>query len=369
MAALFTVKTPDYELLALQSNRQLTEDERKQVAVLLHTATGSWDWNALSGWSAADLREWGMDKDTLKGWQSDAKELTELLNSEQTESADAEPQIDRAAELAEKWHTATGQLWKLGEHRLLIGDCTVRENVERLMGGEKWQIGFTSPPYNSGDADFTYDYHAPKEGGFYDGGKDNMSEDDYKKMCFDVLSNYAFLADDLHSLFWNVMYNANSRDTYGKIVFSENNPFMVRETIVWNKIGGFPVAGTNIMSRNSELIFLLSLNEKYLSNQTLRNCIYWNRWDISNSNSQQKDAKHKACFPVDLPQKAIADFSKDGNIVLDLFCGSGTTIIAAHNLNRRCYAMEISEKYGAVILERFYTATGIMPELAENGTP
>ena len=51
-----------------------------------------------------------MDKDTLKGWQSDAKELTELLNSEQAESADAEPQIDRAAELAEKWQTESGQL-------------------------------------------------------------------------------------------------------------------------------------------------------------------------------------------------------------------------------------------------------------------
>lgn len=109
-----TVKTPDFEVLALQSNRPLTEDERKQVAVLLHTATGGWDWNALSGWSAADLREWGMDKDTLKGWQSDAKELTELLNSEQAESADAEPQISRADELQIKWGTKTNQLWGMG---------------------------------------------------------------------------------------------------------------------------------------------------------------------------------------------------------------------------------------------------------------
>ena len=82
VAALFTVKTPDYELLALQSNRQLTEDERKQVAVLLHTATGGWDWNALSGWSAADLREWGMDKDTLSGWNNDAAALSSMLASE-----------------------------------------------------------------------------------------------------------------------------------------------------------------------------------------------------------------------------------------------------------------------------------------------
>lgn len=73
--------------------------------------------------------------------------LKELLNSENDEPVDAEPQIDRAAELQEKWQTASGQLWKLGEHRLLIGDCTVRENVERLMGGERAILMVTDPPY------------------------------------------------------------------------------------------------------------------------------------------------------------------------------------------------------------------------------
>ena len=89
-----------------------------------------------------------MDKDTLKGWQSDAKELTELLNSEQAESADAEPQIDRAAELLEKWKVQTGDLWQIGEHRLLCGDSTKREDVERGMGGEKVDMVFTDPPWN-----------------------------------------------------------------------------------------------------------------------------------------------------------------------------------------------------------------------------
>lgn len=98
VAALFTVKTPDYELLALQSNRQLTEDERKQVAVLLHTATGGWDWNALSGWSAADLREWGMDDETLKGWNSDALNLRTMITAEVDEASafGALPIEDRA---------------------------------------------------------------------------------------------------------------------------------------------------------------------------------------------------------------------------------------------------------------------------------
>jgi len=80
-AAWFTVKQPNFEVWALQSNRMLTDDERKKISVLLHTATGSWSWDALSSWSAADLREWGMDEDTLKGWNNDANNLKELLIS------------------------------------------------------------------------------------------------------------------------------------------------------------------------------------------------------------------------------------------------------------------------------------------------
>ena len=82
-AAWMTVKDPSFEVTALQSNRPLTDDERRKVSVLLHTATGSWDWNALSGWSAADLREWGMDNDTLAGWNNDANNLKEMLGAEE----------------------------------------------------------------------------------------------------------------------------------------------------------------------------------------------------------------------------------------------------------------------------------------------
>ena len=70
---------------------------------------------------------------------------------------------------------------------------------------------------------------------------------------------------------------------------------------------------------------------------------------------------HPTEKPVEVMQRAIGNHPY--NLIYDAFAGSGTTIIAAHNLNRRCYAMEISEKYGAVILERFFTATGIQPEL------
>ena len=98
VSAWLTVKSPDFEVLALQSNRPLTEDERREVAVLLHTATGSWNWDTLSGWSAADLREWGMDDETLRGWNSDALNLRTMITAEVDEAAafGALPTEDRA---------------------------------------------------------------------------------------------------------------------------------------------------------------------------------------------------------------------------------------------------------------------------------
>ena len=88
-----------------------------------------------------------MDSDTLTNWQRDVTALGNLLASEEAESADAEPQIDRAAALQEKWQVKPGDLWRIGEHKLACGDCTDKAVVERVMGGEKASLVVTDPPY------------------------------------------------------------------------------------------------------------------------------------------------------------------------------------------------------------------------------
>ncbi len=253
-------------------------------------------------------------------------------------------------------------------HRILCWDSTNIDDVNKLMNGEKADIGFTSPPYNSGGADFTYDYKAKKEGGFYENYKDDLTSTEYFDFLISVLNNYYLnFNEESHSLFWNVMYNANSRSDYGKIIFSEQNPLSVRETIIWNKINGFPVAGDNILSRNTELIFLLSNSQKYRTNQHNRT-IYWNRWDISSQGSQDSKNKHKACFPLELPFKAIQDFSKDNDIILDLFLGSGTTMVASHQLKRKCYGMELDPKYVQTIINRMIKLDSTL-EIKRNWQP
>ena len=87
LAAWFTVYGADYEMDAMVSDRALTEAEHKELIITLHTgATGSWNWDALSSWSAGDLQEWGMNGDALKGWNNDANNLKEMLGAEGEES-------------------------------------------------------------------------------------------------------------------------------------------------------------------------------------------------------------------------------------------------------------------------------------------
>jgi len=116
LSALLTLHGSDYELDARQSSRPLSDLERKELVVTLHTAAvGSYDWEAIAnGWaSPEELQGWGMDKDTLKGWNNDANNLKELLTAD-APAVDAEPQTDRAAELLEKWQVKAGDLWRIG---------------------------------------------------------------------------------------------------------------------------------------------------------------------------------------------------------------------------------------------------------------
>lgn len=298
-----------------------------------------------------------IDSDILAEWVSDLN-LDELKS--QIEIPELKLDFDMPQELENdtiddtakiKTDIKLGDLIEIGKHRLLCGDSTKKEDVERLMDGAKIDIGFMSPPYNSNNVDFTYDYKAKKTGGFYVSGNDSKSKEEYFNFCISILNNCLLVVNELHSIFWNVMYNANSRDDYGKIIFSEKNPFRVRETIVWNKITGFPVAGDNIISRMTEFIFLLSNSKKYKTNQTNKT-IYWNRWDISSQDSQDSQNEHKACYPVDLVNKALIDFSEKDDNVLDLFLGSGTTMVACQTLDRTCYGMELEPLYCQAIINR-----------------
>jgi len=349
LAAWFTVYGADYEMDAMVANRELTEAEHKQLIITLHTgATGEWNWQTLSGWNAGELQEWGMNADTLKQWNNDANNLKEMLKSETAEPVDAEPQIDRAAELQEKWQTSTGQLWKLGDHRLLIGDCTVRENVERLMGGERADMMFTDPPYG---VDYT--------GGHFHSGNVNIKRERER-----------LESDKTTAIYWDFLPIANEfvdgacymwfAGTKGREVFDavEDCGFEIHAMIIWHKINAtYAAMNAQYKQRHEPCLYFKSKKSTLHWVGKSNECTVW---------EEKRDASnefHPTQKPIVLAERAIGNH--DAKKIIDFFAGSGSTIIAAQNLSRRCYAMEISPNYGAVILERFYTATGITPELTD----
>ena len=129
----------------------LTPEQKREFIIKDNAAFGSWNFDELANsWGDLPLADWGVD--LPEDW----------LVEEKTEPADAEPQIDRAEELNKVWKVKAGDLWQIGEHRLLCGDSTKAEDVGRVMGGEKADVCLTDPPYGIGDSKSeknNYDQH------------------------------------------------------------------------------------------------------------------------------------------------------------------------------------------------------------------
>ena len=315
------------------------EDKQRQFIIKDNVSGGEWDWEMLANqWDAEELNEWGLDL-------PDFEQAKELEAEEDDFEMPDEVQTD----------IVLGDLFEIGQHRLFCGDSTDSDAVARLMNGEKADMVFTSPPYNSGGNSGTGGYRGNDKREtkkFYNKQEisDNWTKEGYFKFCISILNNISIISQDNTPVLWNVMYNANSRDDYGKVIFSDLNPFTVKETIIWDKGVGMNICSTGILSRTCELIFLMSKGEKYYTNQL--NDTYWNTWRISNKQGENMKWGHGASFPVQLPSEGIEKFSKINSLIYEPFTGSGTTMVAAHQLKRRCYGMELDVKYCDVIVQR-----------------
>ena len=205
---------------------------------------------------------------------------------------------------------------------------------------------FTSPPYNantkSGQGDI---FNRKKSVKLYsDGYSDNLNSSDYVDFSKSVLNNCFLFTDGF--IFWNVSYNANSRFEYIEQI-QKHLQFLI-EQICWKKSSTIPFKGS--LMRDWEPIYVFSTNGNMLGLDSVNS----NYWEVNNTNSQQDN--HKACFPIELPFKAI-NLKKQFKLILEPFLGSGTTLMAAEKLNRKCYGMELDPKYCDVIIERWENFT------------
>jgi DNA modification methylase len=323
---------------------ELTKEQQSEFIIKDNVGFGEWDWEELANaWEVEELAEWGLDLPL----DFDEKEIDAVEDDyEQPETIETD--------------IVLGDLFEIGEHRLLCGDSTDSDAVAKLMDGHNWHLLATSPPYNQGNSCGNL-LHTKGVGVgkkdvklYEDKNADNRSDEDYFNFCISILTTASIFKDvNEHSVCWNVAYNAKSRDNYGKIIFSNDNPFRVKETIIWDKTHSINLPQVGIYSRRCEFVFVMSANEKYHTSQTYNDC-RWNYWQVKSAGSQitGEVTEHRAAYPIEFAAKMVEDFSLKGDLIYEPFTGSGTTMVVAEQLKRKCYGMELDPKYCQMIIDR-----------------
>ena len=300
----------------------LTEEQQREFIIKDNVGFGEWDWDILANeWDTDLLEEWGLD-----GFPFGTEEELEAEEDDFDTTPPEEP------------ITVLGDLYEIGEHRLLCGDSTDSDQVAKLMNGSKADMVFTDPPYLM---DFTGGIHADGSKSFNSthGGikNDKMSKEDGDDFLDAINANIQLFTK---GAFYICFYRLKLGEYFQSL---KRTGLEVRALITWNK-GNHTLSNSDYMSK-CEHIFYGWVNEHnfYGGNNGM------DVWDIPRT---QKNELHPTMKPIPLCEKAINDASKINDLVFDLFLGSGSTMVASHQLKRKCYGMELDPKYCDVIVKR-----------------
>lgn len=273
---------------------------------------------------------------------------------------DAEPQMDRGEELQKEWSVEPGQLWQLGPHRLICGDCTDPAVVKRLMNGRKATLFATDPPYLV-DYDGTNHPHKWNEP---DKNKDwGDSYKDWDKAVngdglYDGFIRTALEYAIIENAAW-YCWHASRNQAKLEEVWEQNGAF-VHQQIVWVK--DRPILTRSWYMWQHEPCFFGWVKGK--KPQRTADNYPASVWTIPTIAPGQS-TDHPTSKPVSVFEIPMQQHTAPGDICYEPFSGSGSQIIAAERLGRICYAAEIAPQYVAVNLQRYYDATGIKPTLID----
>lgn len=228
-----------------------------------------------------------------------------------------------------------GDMWQLGNHRLLCGDCTDAGNVERLMGGEKADLVFSDPPY----------------GVDYDGGTKKR-----EKLKGDSNSNLYLPFLEIIKPFLNnhcavYLFYADGDSAIVSAIVSAG--YKTRNNLIWNKnVAQFGALSAQYKQKHEPFLYAHIKNK---SPQWFGPTNETTVWDIKRDH---KNDFHPTQKPVEIPVRCFMNSSKENQIIYDGFGGSGTTLVACEKTNRKCRMIEIDEKYCDVIIKRWQDYTG-----------
>lgn len=264
-------------------------------------------------------------------------------------------QIDKAEELREKWGVERGQVWIIGDapglsyrkpHRLMCGDCTTPD-IDVLLGGTSPEMVFTDPPYNalkSWNKDSANSETRLDPSKWFE--NDNMDWPEYR----------GFLTAALGQAPGHSIYVCCDYRIYPIVVDTlVVNDWEVKHCIVWKK-NSFGL-GKRYRFQHEFIVYACKGEAPFYGDRSQSDV-----WEIDKAAAD--DGIHSTMKPLGVPAKAIANSSDNAAVVLDMFLGSGTTMVAAEQLGRICYGMELEPKYVAVTLERM-AGMGLEPKLLD----
>jgi len=374
----------------------LDDEREKALNIALNKISGDWNLPLLKDLleeldaGVLDVEITGFDIDEIEGL------MTQFHDPNKVKEDEAPPPPEEPI-------TKPGDLWLLGRHRLLCGDATIITDVERLMGGKKADMVFTDPPYN-----VNYGEKASMLNDYQKGHRntssiknDNMKKDDFLRFLIDSFKSiYVALCPG------GAFYICHAESTgleFRKAVLEAG--FLLKQCIIWAKnslvigrqdyqwkhepilYGWKPGAAhrwyggrknTTVIEDNAQVviekqddhaIIHLSLGLQQLAIKVSDYEVIFDGDDnlttVWRIEKPQRNDVHPTMKPVGLCARAIGNSSKPGEIVLDVFGGSGSTLIAAEQLNRTCYMMELDPIYCDVIIKRWENFTGQKAVLAE----
>jgi DNA modification methylase len=310
----------------------MTAEREKALNVALNKVTGDWEFEALAD-LIKDLEAQDFDV-TLTGF--DAAEIEDLFSQDHDKDAkDDDYDVNKALE--EAAFVKPGDVWLLGRHRLLCGDATKPEDVEKLMDGKKANLVLTDPPYN-------VDFESASGLKIQNDKQDNDTFYSFLLAAFKNMADHTSPGGSIY------VFHADTEGLNFRKAFIE---------------AGFHLSGVCIWKKNSLVLGRSPYNwihEPILFGWLRGGKHKWftgrSETTVWNYDKPKKNGEHPTMKPVPLLCYPIKNSSQVNGIVMDLFGGSGSTLIACEQIDRIAYTLELDPKYATVIVKRFIEQIG-----------
>lgn len=245
----------------------------------------------------------------------------------------------------------TGDLWQLGKHRLLVGDATKKDDVEKLMNGKETDMVFTDPPYGVSYSDKNKFLNSFQKAGRNLNAiiNDNLSKDELFQMLTQAFSNACEIGAD-HCSYYVTAPQGGELGLMMMMMMMMNAGLPIRHVLIWVKNHqNFSLGRLDYEYKHEPILYTWKKTHYFYGEP---DCSVWQ------INKPRHADLHPTMKPVELCARAIKNSSQQNNIILDLFGGSGSTLIACEQLDRRCRMIEIDPKYCDIIIARFEAFTG-----------